>query len=211
MREPVSLFPILLRVQAGHDRPATAHIEVCSYVPEMTAPPALAADAPWAVIGVPEPLALPADDPAMSRRWQVPVTLATDKLGPGEFRCEVAVPAGAKHGAGVRVPVEVRVAAPITVSPGQLFFGTVAAGKPTSVTFAVRTPPGHPAVGVTIDHDLGSVLAVEKVSGNAGMAVMRATLTPTAGGELTGTVVVKCPGLPPAKIQVLARVGSDAP
>ena len=208
VREPVNLFPALLRVEAGYDRPATAHIEVCSYLEGATAP-ALLADADWATVGPAEVAPLPADDPAMRGHWRVPVTLAADRLGPGEYRCEVATPPGTTPAA--RAGVQLRVAAPVAVSPGQLFFGAVTAGRPASVTFSVRRAAGGPPGGVTAEHDLGPGLVVETVSVTVGVTVMRATLTPRAAGELSGAVTVKIPGLPATRVPVLARVLADGP
>ena len=210
VREPVSLFPILLRVEAAPDKPAKAEIEVCSYVPELTAAPALAAGAAWVAVGVPEPLAIPPDEPTMARRWRVPLTLAADTLGPGDYRCELAIPPAAKHGAGVRVPVELKVTAPVAVTPGQLFFGTLKVGEGKSVTVSVRTPKGHPASGVSCTHDLGDALKIETVSATPVAAVLRATLTPGKAGAVNGTVRVGVDGLPPTKLPVLARVQAHA-
>ena len=200
VREPVSLFPILLRVESGHDKPAMSQVEVCSYVAGATAP-TLKADADWLTIGTPQPMPIPADEPGMVAHWRVPLTLAADRLGPGDYRCELAL-----SPAGVRVPVELKVAAPVAVSPGQLFFGTVKVGEPKSVTVMVRTPRGHPAGAATFAHDLGDRLKLEVVSATPLLATVRATLTPVAAGEVSGTATVGVPGLPPTKLPVLARV-----
>ena len=199
VREPVSLFPILLRVQSGHDKPATAEVEVCCYAAGATTPPTLHADTDWLTIGVPQPLPIPADEPGMVSHWRVPLTLAADRLGPGDYRCELAAQ-------GVAVPVELKVAAPVAVTPGQLFFGTLAVGESKSVTIAVRTPKAHPASAVRCEHDFGERLKIETVSATPAVTILRATFTPTAAGEVSGTVSLRVEGLPATPVPLLARV-----
>ncbi len=205
VRLPVSLFPTVLRVNAGHDRPAITSLEVYSYTAEVSLPPCLVADAPWASFGEPMSLPRPVDDPYLVWRWQVPVTLAADRLGPGMYRCEVTVAAGTPHNGEVRVPIELSVAAPIAVSPGQIFFGDVAVGRPSSVIFRVSTPPGYPASNVAVEHDLGPAFETQVVSASPKVVLLRATLTPTVPGDLAGNAVLNLPGLPSTTVPVLAR------
>jgi hypothetical protein len=127
------------------------------------------------------------------------VTVAADRLAPGDHAGEVAAAEGQPHAAGLKLPVTVQVVPPLDPTPGQLFFGTAPVGKPTTVTFAVRLPAAIAADTMTLAHDLGPQMTAARTAAEPGKAHFTATLTPAAAGMLRGTLSVRCgdPAVPP--------------
>ena len=143
----------------------------------------------------------------------MPLTVAADRLAPGDHTAEATAGPDQPHTATLRLPVDVQIVPPLDPIPGQLFFGRAVVGRPTPVTFAVRVPPGVAVDSLTLSHDLGPQLATARTAAGPDRADFTATLTAATAGMVRGTLTVRCgdPALPETKLAVLAMGATDAP
>jgi Protein of unknown function (DUF1573) len=212
VRNPVSLLPVALKIAATHDADKTTELFLCSYVAVIQEPVKLTTNADWLVLGTPTLTDLPTDDPAMRRRWKVPVTIRSSQMKPGAHRTEISTGTVPGQTTPTAIPVEVNVTAPIEVSSSQLFFGAVKVGVPAVVTLNVKLPADVPATDLLWDSDLGAMLEMRVTNVIKNSVTYEAKLTANGSARiLKGAVRIKTAKLPATELPVFARVQTDVP
>jgi hypothetical protein len=163
IRDELSLSPQKVqspRVSQGQK--LTARFAVQNYARQIFDLPRVNCPAAWVAVGPIAAVDLTEVD--QTQDWRVTLRVDTAKPPPGNHGAAVEVRGG--HGGRFRcdLPVELTVAAPVELTPDQLFFGDIRLN--TSATRVATVRVNDPAVRLSaedfvVEHDLGDALRVE--------------------------------------------------